>query len=349
MKVLHILQSNSFSGAENVVFQIITGLRKNGVESVYCSRDGQIRKFLTDNGIDFEPVYSMSKKEISRVIDKVKPDVIHAHDRSASLLSATCASKIPIVVHMHVNNNKGISLLIKNAMWTLFSRKFNHIFWVSKSSFDGFQFRGLLKKKSSVLYNVMDGSLTIGKAEEETEQNGYDVLYVGRLTHQKNPERLMSVIKSLCEKKNDIRIAIAGSGDYAGYVETFIADYNLENQVDYLGYTNKPLPLIKRSKAMIMTSRFEGTPMVAIEAQILGTPIVSTPVDGMLDVIENGVNGFLSDKDEELVERILDILSDDTLREKLRVGCIEKSKRFTDIDGYCDVIYSQYITAIEKH
>lgn len=343
MKVLHILQSNTFSGAENVVFQMIAGLKKYGVESVYCSRDGQIRESLSDSGIPFEPLSSMSKSEIKRVIDKVKPDVIHAHDRSASLLSAMCASKIPIVVHMHVNNNKGAKLFLKNAVWTLWSRKFRHVFWVSRSSFEGFPFHTLLRKKSSVLYNVMDKDATLQKAEAVTDVKPYDLVYVGRLTYQKDPERLMRVIKSLCEKKDDIRIAIAGNGEYAEYVASFIAEYHLESQVDYLGYTARPLPLIRQAKAMLMTSRFEGTPMVAIEAQILGTPIVSTPVDGMLDVVKNGENGFLCHDDGKIVSCVLEILSDPVLCEKLGEGCINQSKEFTDIDRFCETVYGKYL------
>lgn len=43
---------------------------------------------------------------------------------------------------------------------------------------------------------------------------------------------------------------------------------------------------------MIMTSLWEGTPMCALEALAMGIPIVSTPVDGLCDLIENGKNGF---------------------------------------------------------
>ncbi|MFR2721860.1 MAG: glycosyltransferase [Thomasclavelia ramosa] len=49
-----------------------------------------------------------------------------------------------------------------------------------------------------------------------------------------------------------------------------------------------------KSKLMIMTSRTEGTPMSALESLTLGKPIVSTPTDGLNELITNNINGFLS-------------------------------------------------------
>ncbi len=342
MKVLHILQSNRYSGAENVVCQIITHMKKQGIESVYASRDGQIRDALSDREIAFEPLTAITKEEVARVVEKVKPDVIHAHDRSASLMAAMATKKIPIVVHMHVNNNKGFSMMLKNLVWTLRSGRYSHIFWVSNSSFSGFQFHGVLKKKSSVLYNVMNREETLAKAEESPAFPSYDAVYVGRLSYQKNPERLMKVLHETCRRRPEFRAAIAGDGDYAAFVKKYIEENGLEKQVDYLGYTPKPLGLIRDAKALLMTSRFEGTPMVAIEAQILGTPIVSTPADGMRELVEDGVNGYLSEEDEILVSRLLQVIEDEPLRTTLKEGCAKKSEALTDIEGFCGEILRAY-------
>ena len=343
MKVLHILQSNRFSGAENVVCQIISMFKADeGVEMVYCSRDGQIREALAERGVRFVPISEVSVGEIKRVIREEKPDVIHAHDRSASLMATMATKKIPIVAHMHVNNNKGLSMMLKNFLWTLRAGRFAHIFWVSDSSFRGFQFHGVLKGKSSVLYNVMSRAETVDKADRSPVHPNYDAVYVGRLSHQKHPERLMKVLQEACRRKPEFRAAIAGDGVYADSVRNYIADHGLSSQIDYLGFTDQPLGLIRGSKALLLTSRFEGTPMVAIEAQILGTPIVSTPADGMCDLIENGVNGYLSENDEELVSRLLEISENGALREALSRGCEKKAEPLTDIDGFAEKLRAAY-------
>lgn len=343
-KVLHILQSNRFSGAENVVCQIIDLFRQD-YEMVYCSRDGQIRSSLFERNILFKPIEDLSVKEIQRVINDVKPDIIHAHDRTASFLAAKAGKTIPVVVHMHVNNNKGVKAYLKNLIWLIASVRFKHIFWVSNSSFQGYQFHNFLKKKSTILYNVLDAKCIINRMNDDSEKYDYDLVFCGRLTDQKNPQKLMSVCLKLCKEKQGIKIVICGDGDYAQYVVDFIKDKKLSMNIDYKGYVQNPLKIISSSKVMLMTSRFEGTPMVAIEAQILGTPIVSTPADGMKDIIENGVNGFLCESDEQLVQSCLKIIDDNQLRTRLSKGSQNIMAKFTNIGEYkyeLNKVYKKY-------
>ncbi len=317
----------------------------------YASRDGRIRDTLREKNIEFHPLAEMSVSEFVRVIEEYQPDVIHAHDRSASLLCAKALKKlkktkeIPIIVHMHVNNNRGLKLFLKNLVWTFYARYFKHIFWVSKSSLSGFQFKPFLKGKSSVLYNALDGNATRASAEESAPDKNYDVIYVGRLTYQKNPERLMKILNEVCKGKSDICCAIAGDGPKFEYVKRFVEENNLSSNIDCLGYVESPLGLIKNSKLLLMTSRFEGTPMVAIEAQVLGTPIVSTPVDGMCEIVSDDINGYLSDSDEALSSHIIDIASDGELRARLSSGSYEASTIFTDTEHFLSEIKKEYFKA----
>ena len=89
MRILHILTSNRFSGAENVVCQII-GMMKDepDVEMRYCSPDGQIREALAEREITFAPISELSVSEVKRAIKETKPDIIHAHDMRASFVAA---------------------------------------------------------------------------------------------------------------------------------------------------------------------------------------------------------------------------------------------------------------------
>ena len=76
MKVLHLLQSNQFSGAENVVCQIFDMMKTfPDIQMVYCSRDGQIREALAQRDIPFLPLKRMCIGEVRRVLREQKPDI----------------------------------------------------------------------------------------------------------------------------------------------------------------------------------------------------------------------------------------------------------------------------------
>ncbi len=147
VKVLHLLQSNQFSGAENVVFQIISMFNEDDVEMAYCSRDGQIRDALSEADIDFYPLRKLSVSEVRRVIKTYKPDIVHAHDAAASVVASLSGFKQDIVSHMHVNHESMSKVNLRTVLLLLSSVRFKHIYWVSKSSYDTYLFKNIISRK----------------------------------------------------------------------------------------------------------------------------------------------------------------------------------------------------------
>lgn len=82
--------------------------------------------------------------------------------------------------------------------------------------------------------------------------------------------------------------------------------------------------------------------MCALEAMALGTPVVSTPSDGMMDLIDNGVHGYLHEEDEQLAQSLLKILTDDEHRRMLSENALQKSARINDEEAYKQAIAACY-------
>jgi glycosyltransferase, family 1 len=337
-----MLQSNRFSGAENVVCQIISMCKSYGVEFAYSSRDGQIREALKDRNIEFYPIEKMSVSEFRRVIKEVKPDVIHAHDMAASFYAALACGNVPLVSHIHNNafNSRGVSL--KSILYYIAARKAKHIFWVSQSSYNGYVFHKSLEKKSSILYNVIDIEALKRKMEKDTNDYDFDIVYLGRLTYPKNPERLLRVLKKIRDKYQGVKIAVIGTGDLEAEIKRTAVEMGMSSSVKFLGFLSNPSKILHDAKAMIMTSRWEGTPMCALEAMALGVPIVSTPTDGLKDVISEGETGFLSDDDDVLAMRCVDLIKDEELYRRLSANSMSVAEKMMDMAKYADAILSSY-------
>ena len=84
MKIIHLLNTSTYSGAENVACQIITHVNKDVFDMVYCSPEGDINKKLEDFQIKYHTIKSLSKKELKNLLEIEKPDIIHAHDFKTS-------------------------------------------------------------------------------------------------------------------------------------------------------------------------------------------------------------------------------------------------------------------------
>ena len=150
--------------------------------------------------------------------------------------------------------------------------------------------------------NVIDKEPIISKRNQDPHEYNYDVVFIGRITEQKDPDRLIAVLKELAERMPGMKIAIAGTGNLEGHMKKLAEQYNLMSNIDFFGFMSNPLKLLSDTKVMIMTSKFEGLPMTVLEAMALGVPVVSTPVDGLKEVITNGINGYLESENSQLVK-----------------------------------------------
>ena len=342
MKILHVLNSRIYSGAEKVVCQIIQSFRGE-IDMVYTSPDSDIvRQMLAEQNVTYLPMKTMSVSELRRVIREQKPDLIHAHDMRAGFFSALCCGRIPLVSHVHNNAYDARGLSPKTVGYLLAGFRAKHILWVSQSSFDGYAFHKLFAQKSSVLYNIIDTQQISDKKAQDSNTYDFDMIYVGRLTFQKDPQRLMRLCARLKQDKPDLKVAIVGTGELLEEVQTLCKSLDIQDNVQFLGFQSNPIKMVADGKAMILTSRWEGTPMCALEAMYLGTPVVSTPSDGMKDLLEDGVSGYLTDDDEQMAQDLLKIFAEPAHRAYLAANARQKFDSINDANAYKKAISDCY-------
>lgn len=341
MKVLMFLRTGRYSGAESVACQIIALLGKR-IQFVYASPEGEIREVLKEKAISFFPLKRNSWMEYRRAIRTVRPDLIHAHDMAASFLAALSCRRIPLILHIHNNAYDARKVNVKTVLFRYGAGKASHIFWVSDSALGGYVYGRYCRDKSSVLYNVTDWEQIQERAMESQEREPYDIVYVGRLNYPKNPQRMVDVAERIVKEVPDVKIAVIGDGDLREETMERIKRKNLQANVKCLGYQKNPYPFMKRAKALLMTSRWEGMPMTCLEALALGTPVVSTPVDGIVRVVKHGKTGFLSEQDSDLARYCVRLLRDELLQRHMSQAAVRAGKKINDTEKYKNEILKCY-------
>ena len=134
--------------------------------------------------------------------------------------------------------------------------------------------------------------LSLQKAKKIYSYKCLKIISVGRLTDQKD---FMTLFKAVENVKNKIvQLVIIGKGSNRSDLENFIIKKNLHKKIKMLGYKSNPFKYIKQADLFILTSKFEGSPNVLIEAQFLKKYIISTNCPtGPRVILKNGKLGSL--------------------------------------------------------
>ena len=200
-------------------------------------------------------------------------------------------------------------------------------FWVTISTFNirflDQRLKGLAKQPKVVHCGV---DLTEFKYTRSNRQDNL-IVTVGRLDEIKGFTYLLQACGQLKDQGMDFQCKIIGEGPQRSELESLIRSQGLENHVELLGamaqssvreWVSKatvfPLPSIKDS-----IGNMDGIPVSLMEAMALGTPVVSTRVSGIPELIEHQVSGWLCEpKDaQQLAEGLQALLSDSSLQEKV--------------------------------
>lgn len=341
MKILHILNSNKFSGAENVAITIINNMKSDN-EIIYVSPEGQIREHLQENNIDYEPVRKVCIKEIKRVIKKCKPDIIHAHDFTASIISAIASNrKIKVISHIHNNNPWMKKVNLKTIMYLLSTIKYKKILLVSKSIIDEYIFKKFINKKVEVIGNIVDTNRVIKMSEEVNIQEDYDIIFIGRLLEQKQPVKFIELINKLKNSNKNIKAVMLGDGPLRTECEQEIEKYNLEENIDLKGFQKNPYAYLKKSKILCMTSEWEGYGLVAVEALSLGKPVIATNVGGIPSIV-NDKCGKVTNNFDEMFNEINKLLDNENYYENRSINSYNRVKEINNVKQYINNIYNLY-------
>jgi glycosyltransferase involved in cell wall biosynthesis len=178
------------------------------------------------------------------------------------------------------------------------------------------------RPNQKVIYNLIDRNDIIEKSQVEClSERGYEAVQqkfticcVGRLCRQKRFDRAIDIVKILVDRGLDFELWILGKGILEKELKEKTASLNLQEQIKFWGFVKNPYPYMRKSDMLLITSDVEGYPLVACEALCLGLPIVSTNVDGMNEILDNGKYGIVTNFQALDIANVIEELMTNQLR-----------------------------------
>ncbi len=159
------------------------------------------------------------------------------------------------------------------------------------------------------------------------------VIAVGRYCYQKALDRLIDAWSIVCQSVSDWKLYLVGDGEDRVSLQQQIERLGLSDKV-ILGRAETDMPSVYTDASILaLSSRYEGLPMVLLEAQAAGLPIVSFECKcGPRDVLTNGEDGFLVKEGdvETLAAKIRELIIDEDLRRRMGAEAYKNSEMFSE-------------------
>ena len=343
LKVLHLISTSSFSGAENVACQIINLFKdESSYDMRYCA---VIRKNKEALEIRKIPVLKLDKfniHDIKKAIRGYNPDIIHAHDPKSTIASVIASRGKKIIAHIHSNHRYMRKISIKSCIFHFYiEKRTSDIIWVSDSALNEYIFNKKINKKinSIVLRNVVNPNELKDIAINDKNKYSFDLVFLGRMEDVKNPLRFIDIMSQIQKNKRDIKVAMIGDGSLMNEIKTKVNELGLEKNITIFGNLINPYKILLSSKILVITSRYEGTPMNALESIACGIPIVSTPVDGLLELLDKR---YLCSSDDEFISVIIDLLTSQKNIMGYRNRLIAVDSSINDVSKYKKILEQLY-------
>lgn len=159
------------------------------------------------------------------------------------------------------------------------------------------------------------------------------VLAIGRLDYQKGFDTLLDIWHRLGKDKDGWKLDIIGDGPMRGALLQQAVCLRIQNSVRLLKPTEHIQEAYLNASIFVLTSRYEGLPMVLLEAQACGLPIVAFACPcGPRDIITDGVNGYLIENRDEtqFAQRLTTLMDNPALRQKMGKAALLSSEQFSE-------------------
>ena len=341
--ILHVIKSNIYSGAENVVCQIIKGL--SGREDfVYMAPHGPIEDKLRSIGLyeNYRGVDKITVSEIKKAVDELKPTAVHAHDFTASVLCGyALKGRVPVISHIHCNPLWLKNYLHPNSIsYYIASRWFKEIITVSDAVQREYVYSDKIKCPITTLGNPFSVKKVLNAAKAGSSEPS-DILYVGRFNPAKNPLGAIKIFEAL-PNHDKLTFRMIGNGELLEECKEYASTHGLN--VVFEGFQDNVYTYMNSTKLVLMPSIFEGFGLVALEAMSLGKPVVCSGVGGLSDIINKDC-GYVCTETTDYTAAITELLTDKDIYEQKTTAARNRAAEFDNLDKYCEKMLKLYINA----
>jgi glycosyltransferase involved in cell wall biosynthesis len=307
---------------------------------------------LPENASHFDEAHALSGKvhndwrrlfempgailRLRRAVSQIRPDLIFTIGTFSNVVTSMAIDSVPVVLSDHLNMTHRLGEARFGGVTRWFMRRTypNRLMVVASQELADDLKRSFGVTRAAVIPNGIDRSIVLRRSQEPGPSLAVSRYFVsvGRLTAQKDIATLVRGFASARSEGLSDDLVIAGDGEQRAELEQLARDLNIIDRVHFLGHCPNPYPLIRGSRALVLSSIWEGFAYVPIEAMALGVPVISTACpSGPVEILGGGEFGLLVPPREpdQLGQAMLKLSKDDALHSHLSRKSLERASELS--------------------
>lgn len=352
-KVAIVLPYFGLGGAETMVSRLASNINLNEIDvEVICiygeSQNNRLENSIVNKGVKIKYIGKSKGFSISAVyklwkeLSSYQPTVVHTH-LSACVYCAPwiLGHKVKMLHTIHSTPKYELIKPKKKIMSFMYRIGKAVPVAISKEIQYMMMEEYKLKNKTELIYNPVD----VDKFYKDNERHeGICLVTAGRLSKEKNQKLLIDAIKVLCQEYKNLSLTILGDGPLKNELENYVKDKGLIDIIHLEGNVANVEDYLSKSDIFVLSSTYEGLPLVILEAMAAKLPVISTDVGGIRDIVTN--NGLLveSENINAFVKALKKLIDDKELREELGNNSFKNVQLFDS-----SIIADQYVRLYNKY
>lgn len=340
-----VLDGSGIGGVERHVRDLIEGLTRSHGDRIelhlIAGGDGPLLSAARSAGAKVHRVQRdpslLYVARVARCVASIRPALVHAHSGRLACLAARLAG-VPVVLETRHGIRELDSRLYQRipAARRLEWRKSaladitiavcrEDLRWLQEEA-------NFPPRRTRLIPNGVEGPvLSVDqqraarerlRAEWRLDPSTRIVGFVGRLSHEKAPERTLDLLAALDRRGEDAHLAVFGDGPMGESLRLRARSLGIERRVHWLGIVPDRDAIYPALDLLVIPSHREGLPYVLLDALAYGVPVLVTPVGGMVEVLEPAPlrDSLLAYGAEPWAARAVELLRDPTREARVRAG-----------------------------
>lgn len=330
LKVVHVIGGGEFGGAEQHIIQLLSLLPQHGVAGkVICFYEAGLSDALRAKGIEVE-VLQFGRFDLrlpaalKKAFKQAQPDIIHTHGVKANFFSRIAVGKkkaVPLVTTVHsvlrYDYLNRLAYAVASFMERRTRKRNDHYIAVSHAIKQSLLEEGVREPTITVVHHGIDfarysqGTRAL-RAELKLADDAYVIGVVTRLVKNKGMAYIINAMPRIVAEHPHVRLVILGTGPEEENLKQLVDKLGLPEHVIFAGFRDDVEHCLGSFDCFVSASLSEGLGLNVLEAMAAAVPVVATKVGGIVDFMEDRVNGLLvkPSSSDALADAILALIAE---------------------------------------